>query len=42
MFNKILGWIRSVINKMFNVNIGTKFNVNIAISDKMITAIGLW
>ena len=42
MFNKILGWIRSVINKMFNVNIGTKFNVNVAISDKMVTAISLW
>jgi A118 family predicted phage portal protein len=42
MFNKILGWIRSVVNKMFNVNIGTKFDVNIAISDKMITAISLW
>lgn len=42
MFNKILGWIRSVINKMFNVNVGTKFNVNVAMSDKMVTAISLW
>lgn len=42
MFNRFLGWIRSVINKMFNVNIGNKFNVNIAISDKMVTAINLW
>ncbi len=42
MFNKILGWIRSVINKMFNTNIGTKFNVDIAISNKMSTAINLW
>lgn len=42
MFNKILGWIRSVVNKMFNVNIGTKFNETIAISDKMIIAIELW
>nr|DAQ62387.1 MAG TPA: portal protein [Caudoviricetes sp.] len=42
MFNKFLGWIRSVINKMFNVNIGNKFNVNIAISDKMVKAINLW
>lgn len=42
MFNKILGWIRSVINKMFNLNVGTKFNVNVAISDKMVTAISLW
>lgn len=42
MFNKILGWIRSVVNKMFNINIGTKFNVDIAISSKMETAINLW
>lgn len=42
MFNKILGWIRSVVNKMFNVGIGSKFNVNVAISDKMVTAINLW
>lgn len=42
MFNKILGWVRSVVNRMFNVNIGTKFNVNVAISDKMVTAISLW
>ena len=42
MFNKFLGWIRSVVNKMFNVNIGTKFNVDIAISNDMITAISLW
>ena len=42
MFNKILGWIRSVIDKVFNVNIGTKFNVNVAISDKMASAINLW
>ncbi len=42
MFNKILGWIRSVVNKMFNVNIGNKFNVDVAISDKMINAIDMW
>lgn len=42
MFNKILGWIRSVINKMFNINVGTKFNINVAISDKMVKAISLW
>lgn len=42
MFNKILGWIRGVINKMFNINIGTKFNVDVAISSKMSTAINLW
>lgn len=42
MFNKILGWIRSVVNKMFNTNIGNKFKVDIAISDKMINAISLW
>lgn len=42
MFNKIFGWIRSVTNKMFNRNVGTKFNVNISISDKMITAIETW
>lgn len=42
MFNKILGWIRSVINKMFNTNIGTKFNVDIAVSNKMSTAISKW
>jgi len=42
MFRKILGWIRSAINKMFNLNIGTKFNVDIAISNKMETAINLW
>lgn len=42
MFNRVIGWIRSVINKMFNVNIGTKFNVDIAISSKMATAISKW
>lgn len=42
MFNKILGWIRSAINRMFNINIGTKFNVDVAISDKMLAAISLW
>lgn len=42
MFGKILGWIRSVINKMFNVNIGKNFNVDIAISSKMVAAIDLW
>ncbi len=42
MFNKILGWIRSVINKMLNINIGTKFKVDVAISNEMITAKNAW
>ena len=42
MFSKFIGWIRSVINKMFNTNIGTKFNVDIAVSNKMSTAISKW
>lgn len=42
MFNKFLGWVRGVIIKMFNINIGTKFNVDVAISSKMLTAISKW
>ncbi len=43
VFNKILNWIRGVINKMFNKNvIENKMNVEIAISPDMTKAIQLW
>lgn len=43
VFNKILNWIRGVINKMFNKSvIENKMNVEIAISPDMTKAIQLW
>lgn len=43
MFSKFITWIRGVINKMFKRNeIGSKFNVDVIVSDKMSTAIDLW
>lgn len=42
MFSRFISWIRSVINKMFNSNIGTKFNVDVAVSNKMSAAISKW
>ena len=41
IFEKFINWIRGVYNKMFD-KVGSKFNTNVAISDKMINSINLW
>jgi len=43
LFNKIITWIKEVVNKMFNkTDMQEAFNTDISVSNEMIQAISLW
>lgn len=41
IFDRFFYWAKGVFNKMFD-KVGSKFNTNVAISNKMISSINLW